>query len=274
MKFVTYSNSGKEQLAFLINDNLYDTNLANPVLPSTMQQLLDGYERFEEIARRTEEDLVSGSNSLVSYASFSSASILAPLPRPVSCRDGYAFRQHVAAARRNRKVEMIPEFDQYPIFYFTNHLAVQGPGPIHCMPDHFQKLDFELETAVVLGRKGRNVRAADAAAGVVLSADERDGDDFLSALRELQRQIIAAELLVRHCSRPKRRLLQHAQGPLQQTASSSMHPQQQPPVCSMRAAPAKACMHAAAAAAAGACSLQHPSPQQAPAFASRACSLL
>ncbi|MFX6048645.1 hypothetical protein ABTE94_20125, partial [Acinetobacter baumannii] len=66
--------------------------------------------------------------------------LLAPVPFPTSCRDGYAFRQHVAAARRNRKVDIIPEFDQYPIFYFTNHNAIQGPGEILCMPDHFEKL--------------------------------------------------------------------------------------------------------------------------------------
>src|SRR5689334_11723828 len=37
--------------------------------------------------------------------------IVSPVPRPVSMRDGYAFRQHVEAARRNRGVPMIPEFD-------------------------------------------------------------------------------------------------------------------------------------------------------------------
>jgi fumarylacetoacetate (FAA) hydrolase len=88
--------------------------------------------------------------------------MLAPVPHPTSCRDGYAFRQHVEAARRNRGVEMIPEFDEYPIFYFTNHQAVQGPGPVWCMPDHFRQLDFELEASVVIGKKGRNVKAADA----------------------------------------------------------------------------------------------------------------
>src|SRR6185503_18794754 len=88
--------------------------------------------------------------------------LIAPVPHPTSCRDGYAFRQHVAAARRNRKAEMIPEFDQYPIFYFTNHNAIQGPGEIECMPDHFEKLDFELEAAIVIGKKGRNIKAADA----------------------------------------------------------------------------------------------------------------
>jgi fumarylacetoacetate (FAA) hydrolase len=88
--------------------------------------------------------------------------LLAPVPHPSSCRDGYAFRQHVAAARRNRKVEMIPEFDEYPIFYFTNHNAIQGPGDIYCMPDHFKQLDFELEWAAVIGKKGMNVKASEA----------------------------------------------------------------------------------------------------------------
>ena len=57
---------------------------------------------------------------------------------------------------------MIPEFDQYPIFYFTNHHSVQGPGDIICMPDHFEKLDFELEAAIVICKNGRNIRAEQA----------------------------------------------------------------------------------------------------------------
>jgi fumarylacetoacetate (FAA) hydrolase len=57
---------------------------------------------------------------------------------------------------------MIPEFDQYPIFYFTNHHTVQGPGEVKCMPDHFEKLDFELEVAIVISKMGRNIKAAEA----------------------------------------------------------------------------------------------------------------
>jgi NAD(P)-dependent dehydrogenase (short-subunit alcohol dehydrogenase family) len=58
---------------------------------------------------------------------------------------------------------MIPEFDQFPIFYFTNHHSIYGPyDEIPCMPDHFQKLDFELESAIVIGKKGRNIPAEEA----------------------------------------------------------------------------------------------------------------
>ena len=88
--------------------------------------------------------------------------LLPPVPYPTSCRDGYAFRQHVAAARRNRKVDMITEFDQYPIFYFTNHHSIMGPGEVQCMPDHFEKLDFELEAAIVICKQGRNIKAEEA----------------------------------------------------------------------------------------------------------------
>jgi fumarylacetoacetate (FAA) hydrolase len=88
--------------------------------------------------------------------------LISPVPRPVSCRDGYAFRQHVESARKGRGLPMIPEFDHFPIFYFTNHQAVFGPGPIEVLPKHLDNLDFELESAIVIGKKCRNVSAHDA----------------------------------------------------------------------------------------------------------------
>jgi fumarylacetoacetate (FAA) hydrolase len=88
------------------------------------------------------------------------------VPNPPSMRDGYAFRQHVEAARRNRGVPMIEEFDLFPIFYFTNHYGVIGPGPCRVLPLHLNKLDFELESAIVIGKEGRNIKAADADAHI------------------------------------------------------------------------------------------------------------
>ena len=85
--------------------------------------------------------------------------LLSPIPRPVSMRDGYAFRSHVEAARRSRGAPMIPEFDQFPVFYYTNHLAVTGPGQVPVMERARERLDFELEVAIVVGREGRNIAA-------------------------------------------------------------------------------------------------------------------
>ena len=54
---------------------------------------------------------------------------------------------------------MIPEFDQFPVFYFTNHNAIFGEGDIVVEDDHLEKLDFELEAAIVIGKEGRNIPA-------------------------------------------------------------------------------------------------------------------
>jgi fumarylacetoacetate (FAA) hydrolase len=161
MKLVTYINNSREQVAFYINGDLYNLSEADSRLPHTMMEMLNDWEHLSQIAKEAEAHIKSGNLDIASR-DFTSVEVLAPVPRPTSCRDGYAFRQHVAAARRNRKVDMIPEFDQYPIFYFTNHNAIQGPGNIDCMPDHFEKLDFELEATVILGKKGRNIKAAEA----------------------------------------------------------------------------------------------------------------
>lgn len=87
--------------------------------------------------------------------------ILAPL-QPKTLRDGYAFRQHVETARKNRGLPMIPEFDAFPVFYFSNPLAVVGPGPVYCQKRHLEKLDYELEVAAVIGKSGKNLQATQA----------------------------------------------------------------------------------------------------------------
>ncbi|MFT4062174.1 MAG: fumarylacetoacetate hydrolase family protein [Edaphocola sp.] len=161
MKLATYVGRTAEHLAFLIDGQLYDLAEADVRLPQTMREMLDDWEHLSAIAKEAEANIKNG-HLTIGARNVADVTILAPLPKPTSCRDGYAFRQHVAAARRNRKVDMIPEFDQYPIFYFTNHNAIQGPGDIPCMPDHFEKLDFELEAAIIIGKKGRNITAAQA----------------------------------------------------------------------------------------------------------------
>jgi fumarylacetoacetate (FAA) hydrolase len=88
--------------------------------------------------------------------------LLAPLPRPPSVRDGYAFRQHVETARKNRGLPMIPEFDAFPVFYFTNHGAVVGPGDVRVRDKHLDRLDYELEAAIVVGRRARDLSVQEA----------------------------------------------------------------------------------------------------------------
>jgi fumarylacetoacetate (FAA) hydrolase len=87
--------------------------------------------------------------------------LVAPLPRPPSLRDFYAFEQHVATANRNRGRDVPLAWYELPVFYFGNHSAIYGPNAGVPMP-RTKALDYELEIACVIGRAGRDIAAEDA----------------------------------------------------------------------------------------------------------------
>ncbi|GAB1429358.1 fumarylacetoacetate hydrolase family protein [Ignavibacteria bacterium] len=176
MKLITFRPiASVERLGAIINNEILDIEFAArncaaaagcalPSLPDDIISFLRLGETAMSDARKliafcfeNRENIPVGSIITADTVTFA-----APVPRPASMRDGYAFRQHVEAARRNRGVEMIPEFDEIPIFYFTNHQAVYGPGDIPVLPLHEEQLDFELECAVVIGKQGRNIAASEA----------------------------------------------------------------------------------------------------------------
>jgi fumarylacetoacetate (FAA) hydrolase len=79
----------------------------------------------------------------------------APVPRPPSIRDFYAFERHVRTARAQRGLEMAPEWYQIPVFYFSNPAAVAGPDDEIVFPAESSAWDYELEAAAVMGTGGR-----------------------------------------------------------------------------------------------------------------------
>ena len=175
MKLVTYLNSkGEEKLGVLTpQEGVIDVGTALEWLnnqPGARQRIFVPFDMLTLI--REQADVLPALRQLLALESKGElpqnllvkdkVRLISPIPRPVSMRDGYAFRQHVEAARRNRGVPMIPEFDHFPVFYFTNHLAVTGPGDLPVQKQAQEKLDFELEVAVVIGKHGRNIPASKA----------------------------------------------------------------------------------------------------------------
>jgi fumarylacetoacetate (FAA) hydrolase len=162
VKFVSYRTAtDSDRVGLLIEDQVIDLEQSAAqigfALPSTMNEILAGGEKCMELARQVDSAYRGHKQGQVATGVLK---MLAPVPHPTSCRDGYAFRQHVATARRNRGVEMIPEFDQFPVFYFTNHQSIIGAGDVVVEADHLQQLDFELECAIVIGKQGRNIPAS------------------------------------------------------------------------------------------------------------------
>lgn len=160
MKFVSYLNAKNEERVGILS-----TKAAGEIIDVTDQckDMLTVIRESESILPVLKQVLKAHDEGKLPsplLVSEKNVKLLSPVPRPVSMRDGYAFRQHVEAARRNRGVPMIPEFDQFPVFYFTNHMAVTGPGEIGVQKLAMDKLDIELEVAIVIGKKGRNIPAS------------------------------------------------------------------------------------------------------------------
>jgi len=92
--------------------------------------------------------------------------LCAPLPRPPSLRDFYAFEKHVAKASANRGRPMAETWYDFPVFYFSNPGSLCGPEDPVAAPPGSEALDYELEVACVIGRGGRDIEAAEAPAHI------------------------------------------------------------------------------------------------------------
>jgi 2-keto-4-pentenoate hydratase/2-oxohepta-3-ene-1,7-dioic acid hydratase in catechol pathway len=77
--------------------------------------------------------------------------LLAPL-RPPSIRDFVSFEEHVegVTASIDGASQVVPEWYEYPTFYFTNPHSVLATGDT-VAPPVTERLDFELEVGVVIG---------------------------------------------------------------------------------------------------------------------------
>jgi fumarylacetoacetate (FAA) hydrolase len=162
MKLASIHTDRGPSLAFASGSHWFITAELPGNLPDTMERLLSKWDAGMDQLRNALRDIEAGAHQKIPFYEWKELIPVSPIPRPLSIRDGYAFRQHVETARRNRGVPMIPAFDQFPVFYFSNAQAVSGSGELEVMPDHLVKLDFELEVAVLICREGKNIRAAEA----------------------------------------------------------------------------------------------------------------
>jgi fumarylacetoacetate (FAA) hydrolase len=158
VKLVTFERGGVEAIGAWTDRGIVAFGALVPELNVPMLELVRRGPALLPLARSALAGAVPGRAILAP----SDVRLRAPIPRPPSMRDGYAFRQHVETARRNRGLPMIDEFDRFPVFYFTNHQAVIGPGELRVGGRRLERLDFELEIAVVLGREVRNPTLAQA----------------------------------------------------------------------------------------------------------------
>ena len=90
------------------------------------------------------------------------ASYACPVPIPPSFRDAYAFLTHVETCRKARDQDVPPAFFSCPPFYFSNPAAMQGAGVVEIPPYQQEKVDYELELAIVIGKDGKDIPVSEA----------------------------------------------------------------------------------------------------------------
>ncbi|MEL3971592.1 fumarylacetoacetate hydrolase family protein [Rossellomorea oryzaecorticis] len=159
MKLVSFHNGNEVRTGLIQNDLVIDLYEATAgTFPKDMISLIGrGEEALEKMA-----ELGHFSKGDKGVRPLSEVTLKSPIPRPVSIRDFYAFEEHVKTARKKRGLDVVPEWYDFPVFYFTNHLAVKGPDEEILKPSDCEWLDYELEIACVIGKEGRNISRGDA----------------------------------------------------------------------------------------------------------------
>lgn len=136
-----------------------EEKLAGKAPPETLQALLQrghkGLEFFRSCLDRLEQDPGSVQAPLVNP--YERIKLHAPLIRPPSIRDFYAFEEHVHNAYAIRGESIPDEWYHIPVFYFSNPEAIFAPEDLIPYPRGTNELDYELEVAAVIGQPGRDI---------------------------------------------------------------------------------------------------------------------
>lgn len=177
MKLVTFNGPTGKQPGLLLEEHIL------PLPFPSMNEIIVGGQRACDHIRRL------AAHSAGPVIPQTQVRLRAPLPRPTSLRDFYAFEQHVAQANANRGRSVPEEWYQFPAFYFSNHQAIFGPEEIIPYPAYTQALDYELEIACVIGKAGIDITAGQAEAHIF-------GYTILNdwSARDVQRQEMKAGL--------------------------------------------------------------------------------
>lgn len=199
MRLVTYSKRNEQRLGIVGSEeqiiDLAEVNRrylrgGSPSFLKSMQAFIDAGSKALQVARRAERYVAAKNpddyRKLLNVGALvrpSQAKILSPIPQPrKNCvMLGINYREHVDEGARAREIEI--KYPEWPVFFTKPATSVVGHlGKVVAHPCT-TKLDWEVELAVIIGRKGRDIpkeKAYDYVFGYTICLD--------MTARELQRQ--------------------------------------------------------------------------------------
>ena len=160
MRLVTYERDDARRLGALVGGSVVDVSglVGDQSFPTTMEALVEAGDGALDAAR-------AALDGDVEAHAVPDASLLVPL-LPGSLRDFLAFEDHVRRGSERRGEAVPAAWYEMPMYYKGNHRSVYGPEQEIPWPPYTEELDFELEVACVIGRRGRDLSEEEAAGAV------------------------------------------------------------------------------------------------------------
>lgn len=199
MRLVTFSRKNEERVGLMgPQDQIVDLAEVNtrylrggkaPFLTS-MQAFIEAGAKAIAVARKAEKYVLGKSEEdqkklarAGALVKLSQAKLLAPIPRPrKNCvMLGVNYREHVDEGAKARAMEI--KYPEWPVFFTKPATSVTGHLGKVINHKCTTKLDWEVELAVIIGKKGRDIpkdKAYDYVFGYTVCLD--------MTARELQRQ--------------------------------------------------------------------------------------
>ena len=179
MKLLTFKLAGTEYLGALTDTGVFNLSAAAPedIAFSSMQHFIEAGQLALDRAYAL---LESSSASIPS----DQVDFLAPLPLPPQIRDCLGFEEHLknsfesamklsamaaddpVVAERELRASgrfTVPEvWYQQPLYYKANRFSVAESGKDVVWPAYSEVMDFELEMACIVGKKGKDISKVNA----------------------------------------------------------------------------------------------------------------
>ena len=160
MRLATCNYNGQEHLAVVRDGRVLipATGAAWPIELDNMLQLIDGCEQVLQDLHRLVEKTIPEQ-----WVSLSEVTLLSPIPRPrqnVMCL-GWNYIEHVEETMNNTLEA--PRLPKYPIVFTKAANSMNGPyADIPVDLEVSDKMDWEVELGVIIGKGGKGISRASA----------------------------------------------------------------------------------------------------------------
>lgn len=150
MKLATFTAGGQTSIGKVIGDHIVDLPAADPRLPRDMKSLIAGGPALLDIARHADAE--------AARHVLADVRLLAPIANPSKfLAIGMNYAAHAEEARRGGV-----DVPQFQVWFNKQVSCINGPFEDVSMPRVSDKLDYEAELGVIIGKRCRHVSVQDA----------------------------------------------------------------------------------------------------------------